>query len=69
MVQVDRAFVRAALPRRDPEGHKGTFGKVHILAGSVGFTGAPALASAAAVRPGRDWFSSGLRRRSGRCWR
>ena len=52
MTQVDRAFVKAALPRRDPEGHKGTFGKVHILAGSVGFTGAPALASAAAVRTG-----------------
>lgn len=52
MTQVDRAFVRAALPCRAPEGHKGTFGKVHILAGSVGFTGAPWLASAAAVRTG-----------------
>ena len=52
MTQVDRAFVRAALPCRPPEGHKGTFGKVHILAGSVGFTGAPWLASAAAVRTG-----------------
>ena len=52
MTQVDRAFVKAAIPPRDPEGHKGTFGKVHILAGSAGFTGAPALASAAAVRTG-----------------
>ena len=52
MTQVDRAFVKTALPCRDPEGHKGTFGKVHILAGSVGFTGAPWLASAAAVRTG-----------------
>ncbi len=52
MIQVDRAFVHSALPRRDPEGHKGTYGRVHILAGSVGFTGAPALASAAAVRTG-----------------
>ena len=52
MQPVDRAFVKAALPVRDPEGHKGTFGKVHILAGSVGFTGAPWLASAAAVRTG-----------------
>ena len=52
MHPVDRAFVKAALPVRDPEGHKGTFGKVHILAGSVGFTGAPWLASAAAVRTG-----------------
>ncbi len=52
MTQVDRAFVQSALPVRDPEGHKGTFGRVHILAGSVGFTGAPALASSAAVRTG-----------------
>ena len=52
MIRVDRSFVKAALPHRNPEGHKGTFGKVHILAGSVGFTGAPALASAAAVRTG-----------------
>lgn len=52
MREVDAAFVREALPQRDPEGHKGTFGKVHILAGCVGFTGAPALASEAAVRTG-----------------
>ena len=52
MTQVDSAFVKTALPCRAPEGHKGTFGKVHILAGSVGFTGAPWLASAAAVRTG-----------------
>ena len=52
MRPVDRDFVKAALPVRDPEGHKGTFGKVHILAGSVGFTGAPWLASSAAVKTG-----------------
>lgn len=52
MKQVKREFVKAALPVRDREGHKGTFGKVHILAGSVGFTGAPALAAAGAVRTG-----------------
>ncbi len=52
MTEVTEAFVRRCLPVRDKNGHKGTFGKVHILAGSVGFTGAPALASAAAVRTG-----------------
>ena len=52
MTQVTAEFVRHCLPVRDRNGHKGTFGKVHILAGSVGFTGAPALASAAAVRTG-----------------
>ena len=52
MFKVTRRYACGCLPPRDPEGHKGTFGKVHILAGSVGFTGAPALASAAAVRTG-----------------
>lgn len=57
MTQVDRTFVRDCLPVRNRDGHKGTFGKVHILAGSVGFTGAPALASAAAVRTGSGLVS------------
>ena len=52
MTQVTQRFVHNCLPVRDRNGHKGTFGKVHILAGCVGFTGAPALASAAAVRTG-----------------
>lgn len=40
MTQVTLDFVRQCLPIRARDGHKGTFGKVHILAGSVGFTGA-----------------------------
>ena len=51
-ITVDRAFVKAALPVRDPEAHKGRFGRVRILAGSVGYTGAPAFAAEAAVRTG-----------------
>ena len=42
MVQVTREFVHHCLPVRKRDGHKGTFGKVHILAGSVGLTGAAA---------------------------
>lgn len=38
MVQVTREFVHHCLPVRKRDGHKGTFGKVHILAGSVGLT-------------------------------
>ena len=52
MGQVTETFVRDCLPVRDRDGHKGIFGKVHILAGSVGFTGAPIFASHAAVRTG-----------------
>ena len=40
------------LPRRKPSAHKGDFGKVFILAGSEGYTGAPVFAANAAVRTG-----------------
>ena len=40
------------LRRRKRDAHKGNFGKIFILAGSVGYTGAPVLASRAAVRAG-----------------
>jgi len=40
------------LPTRPSDGHKGTFGKVLIVGGSLGFSGAPALAGKAALRSG-----------------
>lgn len=43
---------RAMMPRRDPAGHKGTFGKTAIVAGSEGMTGAAVLAARAAGRSG-----------------
>ena len=49
---VERDFAKAALPPRKADGHKGTFGKLLIVGGSVGFTGAPYLTAAAAVRSG-----------------
>lgn len=49
---IDRTLVREWLPDRPVDGHKGTFGKCCILAGSVGYTGAPILTSRAAVRTG-----------------
>ena len=49
---IGRELVRRLLPRRDPEGHKGTFGKVLCLCGSVGYTGAPVFASRGAVCSG-----------------
>jgi hydroxyethylthiazole kinase-like uncharacterized protein yjeF len=44
--------VRRLLPQRPIGAHKGTFGKAMIVAGSVNYTGAPALAAAAATRVG-----------------
>lgn len=40
------------LPPRSPEGHKGTYGSVLIVAGSRGMAGAAALAGMAALRGG-----------------
>lgn len=40
------------LPRRREQSHKGDYGKILIVGGSVGYTGAPNLASRAAVRAG-----------------
>ncbi len=45
------------LPRRKRDAHKGDFGRVFILAGSVGYTGAPVLAARAAVRSGAGLVS------------
>ena len=40
------------LPKRNPLSHKGDYGKILILGGSVGYTGAPTLCARAAVRAG-----------------
>ncbi len=49
-LHVVRGNVR--LPKRKPETHKGDYGKVLLLGGSVGYTGAPSLCSHAAVAAG-----------------
>ena len=52
VMTVEREYVREALPPRRPDGHKGDFGKLLIVGGAVGYTGAPYLTAAAAVRTG-----------------
>jgi NAD(P)H-hydrate epimerase len=44
--------VLSILPDRDPWGHKGTFGKILLLCGSRGFTGAAYFAAMGALRSG-----------------
>ena len=44
--------VRSLLPDRDPWGHKGTFGRILLLCGSRGYTGAAYLAAMGALRCG-----------------
>lgn len=45
-------YVKIALPKRKADGHKGDFGKLLIVGGAVGYTGAPYLAASAAARSG-----------------
>ena len=49
---LDENQVAALLPDRSPEAHKGDFGRVLLLCGSRGYTGAAALAAMGALRCG-----------------
>ena len=49
---LDHQKVLSILPDRDPWGHKGSFGKILLLCGSRGYTGAAYLAAMGALRTG-----------------
>jgi NAD(P)H-hydrate epimerase len=49
---IEHDWAKNVLPRRKKDGHKGDFGKVLIIAGSKGFSGAAILAGKAALRTG-----------------
>lgn len=48
------------IPQRPRNSHKGTFGHVFVIAGSVGLTGAAALASESALRVGAGMVTLGV---------
>jgi ADP-dependent NAD(P)H-hydrate dehydratase / NAD(P)H-hydrate epimerase len=50
--RIDAARARELLPRRPDDAHKGTFGKVLVVAGSLQYPGAAGLATASAARVG-----------------
>ena len=50
--ELNHEAVLRLLPDRDPWAHKGNFGKILLLCGSRGFTGAAALACRGALRTG-----------------
>ncbi len=52
VVELDDAIVAALVPERDPRGHKGTYGRILIVAGSLDYLGAALLVSNAAGRAG-----------------
>ena len=49
---IERAGARIRLPSRPPNGHKGTFGRVLVVAGSTGMSGAAILCAKGALRAG-----------------
>lgn len=51
-MELTHEAVLSILPDRDPYAHKGDFGKVLLLCGSRGYTGAAALAAMGALRSG-----------------
>lgn len=50
--RLDHSAVLGLLPDRDADAHKGNFGKLLLLCGSRGYTGAAALAAMGALRAG-----------------
>lgn len=55
-------FTLPSIPSRPEDGHKGTFGKVVIIGGSVGMSGAICLASVAALRSGSGLVTAAIPR-------
>ena len=51
-LELNHEKVLGLLPDRDPFAHKGTFGKILLLCGARGYTGAAALAARGALRCG-----------------
>lgn len=57
---VTPALAATLLPERSLLGHKGTFGRVLIIGGSVNYPGAPGLAAMAALRSGAGLITLGV---------
>lgn len=50
--KIDKAMAETLLQRRDPYAHKGTYGTVLVIAGSIGMAGAAVLCARGALRSG-----------------
>lgn len=49
---LDEAYIKTILPKRKRNSHKGSYGRAAIVAGSISYTGAAYLATAACLRSG-----------------
>ncbi len=52
VIKLSSEDVKGILPSRKNDTHKGDYGRILLICGSVGYTGAPALAAMAALRSG-----------------
>ena len=57
---IEPHHIAAVLPHRSPQAHKGMCGRVLVVAGSVGLTGAAALCSRSALRAGAGVVTLGI---------
>lgn len=60
LLQINRKIQHRWLPKRENHTHKGDYGKILLLCGSVGYTGAAELAAKAAVRCGAGLVFAGV---------
>jgi len=60
ILKLDHKSVLGILPDRDENAHKGSFGKILLLCGSRGYTGAAALAAMGALRSGAGLVYMGV---------
>lgn len=58
--RLDASLVAPSLPERPADGHKGTFGHVLAVAGSLDWTGAALLSGTAALRAGAGLVTLGV---------
>jgi NAD(P)H-hydrate epimerase len=60
MLTADSDWAKALLPTRPMDAHKGSVGRVLVVGGSAGYTGAMALASEAALRVGAGFVVAAI---------
>ena len=60
--QTSRALAVQSCPPRRPDTHKGDYGRILLLCGAEGYTGAPSLAAKAALRSGAGLIFLGVPR-------
>ncbi|NLO90032.1 MAG: NAD(P)H-hydrate dehydratase [Clostridia bacterium] len=59
---ITRGMCEGFFEKRDPESHKGTFGRVIVIGGSEGMSGAAAMAAEAALRSGAGLVTAAVPR-------